>query len=313
MLVPPLAHHKSEGPASSLTFLGIGIDTVHFQLSLPAEKPERLQTLLRQWLPRRACTRKELDSLIGHLSHAATVIRPGRIFLRPLFSLMSRGSNPSHFVRLNVEVRADIAWWQCLLQHWNGRSFSPIGFNLLCVLRRIWLFWLWGIQPETEYLVSIGMARNLECNRNRCKGNVTHIVIAAAIWGPGWSGEHIHLCSDNEAVVTTIQRRHARHPLLSNLLRCLFFYASYYHFHFSSSHIPGVRNTTADAISRNYRHMLYFLLPHASRTAIPDVVLQFLLSLPLWGSPSWIELFTHSLTQVSPPQPAATTQVSTAT
>ena len=204
----PLAHHKSEGPASSLTFLGIGIDTVHFQLSLPAEKLQRLQTLLRQWLPRRACTRKELDSLIGHLSHAATVIRPGRIFLRSLFSLMSRGSNPSHFVRLNVEVRADIAWWQCLLQHWNGRSFFPplaptsvvysdasgsFGCGAFSPKQNTWFQLEW---PETWSTIGIAAKEMLP------------IVIAAAIWGPSWSGEHIHFCSDNEAVVTTIQRRH---------------------------------------------------------------------------------------------------------
>ena len=81
----PLAHHKSEGPATTLSFLGIQIDTIHFQLSLPADKVQRLQALLRQWGTRRACTRKDLESLTGHLSHAATVIKPGRIFLRSLF------------------------------------------------------------------------------------------------------------------------------------------------------------------------------------------------------------------------------------
>ena len=81
----PLAHHKSEGPATTLSFLGIQIDTIHFQLSLPADKVQWLQALLRQWGTRRACTRKDLESLTGHLSHAATVIKPGRIFLRSLF------------------------------------------------------------------------------------------------------------------------------------------------------------------------------------------------------------------------------------
>ena len=108
-----------------LSFLGIQIDTIHFQLSLPADKVQRLQVLLGQWRTRRACTCKDLESLTGHLSHATTVIKPGCIFLRSLFSLMSRVSNPSHFIRLNVEVRADIAWWQCLLKHWNGLSFFP--------------------------------------------------------------------------------------------------------------------------------------------------------------------------------------------
>ena len=140
------------------------------------------------------------------------------------------------------------------------------------------------------------------------------IITASAVWGPGWHGEHVHFHSDNEAVVTIIQRRHARHPLLTNLLRCLFFYAALFHFHFSTSHIPGTCNTIADAISRNHLDILSSSLPQATQTVIPNAVSQFLLSPPLRGSPSWTELFNHSLVQVSPAQPlAVTTQASNAT
>ena len=140
------------------------------------------------------------------------------------------------------------------------------------------------------------------------------IIIASAVWGPGWHGEHAHFHSDNEAVVTIIQRRHARHPLLTNLLRCLFFYAALFHFYFSTSHIPGTCNTIADAISRNHLDILSSSLPQATQTVIPNAVSQFLLSPPLRGSPSWTELFNHSLVQVSPAQPlAVTTQASNAT
>ena len=37
----PLAHHKTEGPTTALTFLGIKIDTDLLQLSLPANKAKR--------------------------------------------------------------------------------------------------------------------------------------------------------------------------------------------------------------------------------------------------------------------------------
>ena len=121
----PLAHHKTEGPTTSLTFLGILIDTGRFQLSLPSDKLARLQDLLRLWRSKKCCTRKELESLVGHLSHAATVVRPGRMFLRNLFSLLSKVSKPNHFIRLSLDTRADLAWWQCLLTYWNGVSFFP--------------------------------------------------------------------------------------------------------------------------------------------------------------------------------------------
>ena len=46
----PVAHHKTEGPSTSLTFLGIQIDTASLQLSLPQKKVASLQQLLDGWI-----------------------------------------------------------------------------------------------------------------------------------------------------------------------------------------------------------------------------------------------------------------------
>ncbi len=292
----PIAHHKTEGPTTSLTFLGIEIDTVRLQLSLPGEKVRRLRELLRKWTHKRACTRRELESLVGHLCHAATVIRPGRIFLRHLFSLLSRVSNPSHFIRLNTEARTDIAWWQCLLQQWNGRSFFPppdipschvfsdasgsFGCGAICGESSAWFQLSW---PDAWAAVGIA-AKEL-----------VPIVVAAALWGAQWAGRHICFHSDNDAVVSIIQRRSAKHLLITHLLRCLFFYASVHQFHFSALHIPGTENVLADAISRNNLTLLSTFLPQVPPVVVPPGISQFLLHLPDWGSPSWTEQFVLSL------------------
>ena len=117
----PVANHKKKGPVTELSFLGILIDTNRFQLQLPPEKLTWLRHLVSQWQSRRACTRKELESL----ALAAMVIRFGRIFLRPLFALLSTAARPNFFIRLNQAVRADLQWWDCFLQDWNGSSFFP--------------------------------------------------------------------------------------------------------------------------------------------------------------------------------------------
>ena len=107
-------------------FLGIIIDTEAFELRLPAEKLHKLQALLSSWCARKSCTKKELESLLGHLSHAAMVVRPGRTFLRQLFSFLHSTKGPSHFVRLGSGARADLAWWKCFLQSWSESLFSPL-------------------------------------------------------------------------------------------------------------------------------------------------------------------------------------------
>ena len=96
-----------------------------FELRVPADKLQRLQTLIQSWCTTKAHTRKELEFLLGHLSHAASIVRPGRTFLHQLFSLLHRVNVPHHYVRLNAGARADLAWWKCFLQTWNGSSFFP--------------------------------------------------------------------------------------------------------------------------------------------------------------------------------------------
>ena len=70
----PMAAHKREGPTTCLPVLGIVIDMVAGELRLPANKLVRLQALLQQWGDKSACTRKELESLIGLLNHACKVV-----------------------------------------------------------------------------------------------------------------------------------------------------------------------------------------------------------------------------------------------
>ena len=122
----PVATHKTEGPTTILVFLGILIDTDNFELHLPAEKLSRLQQTIQQWVPQRTCTRQELELLLGHLSHAATVIPQGQTFLQQLFALLLLNKAPHHYLRLKVSARADLMLWQTFLQDWNGTLFFPV-------------------------------------------------------------------------------------------------------------------------------------------------------------------------------------------
>ena len=70
------------------------------QLRLPAEKLAQLIADLYSWCNRRSCTKRQLLSLIGSLSHASRVIRPGRTFLRRLIDLSTTVSEPHDHIRL---------------------------------------------------------------------------------------------------------------------------------------------------------------------------------------------------------------------
>ena len=98
----PIAAHKTEGPVTSLVFLGIEINTVQLALHLLESKLSRLQD--------RA------------LQHACCVVKPGWSFLRRMIDLTRVAKELHHSVRLNRGFRSDLRWWVCFLEEWNGSS-----------------------------------------------------------------------------------------------------------------------------------------------------------------------------------------------
>ena len=101
----PVADHKCMGPTTYLVFLGILIDTQNMEISLPVEKLAQLKEILATWMDRKDCTRRELQSLIGHLQHAATVVFTGRRFVHGMLSLLHVAH---HHIRLNTSFRVDL-------------------------------------------------------------------------------------------------------------------------------------------------------------------------------------------------------------
>ena len=268
-----------------MTFLGILIDTARLELRLPQDKLSCLQALILEWTGKRACHRKELELFIGHLSHAATVVRQGRTFLRELFAILKVARSPAYFVRLNQEVKADIQWWHCFLHHWNGQSFFPRASPSVHVFSDAagsfgcgafqtdgnWFQLAW---PDSMKEPSIAVMELIP------------VVIAASIWGPHWQGQLVCFHSDNVAVVRDVSKGFSADKALIHLLRCLSFFAAFFRFHYTATHISGVANRAADALSCNNLVLFHSLVPQVhARSLVPGQLQELLITdPPNWGS-----------------------------
>lgn len=295
MLGIPIASQKTEGPTTALGFLGILIDTRVFELRIPAEKLQRLKQLLQRWSRRTSCTRKDLESLLGHLSHAATVVTQGRTFLRQLFHLLSLERAPHHHIRLNAGARADLLWWTTFLQDWNGTSFFHTAAPSIEVVSDASGSYGCGAFSSAHGWFQLKWPEDWNPLGIAAK-ELVPVVIAAALWGHHWKRTCVCFRSDNMAVVDVLRSRTSRDRLLMHLLRCLVFYAAYFGFQFIAKHIPGVLNTAADAISRNNISLFLSVCPQVPRVIIPQPVVDLLVvRRPNWGSEDWTRLFKHSL------------------
>ena len=92
----PVKLTKVEGPSTSITFLGIVINTITMTASISSERKQELLSALQSMIERRKCTKQQLLILIGKLSFACKVVPAGRIFLRRMIDLSCSVSRIHH-------------------------------------------------------------------------------------------------------------------------------------------------------------------------------------------------------------------------
>ena len=244
-----VAPHKTEGPSTSIAFLGIVVDTERSELRLPSDKLSRLRSLVAEWKGKKSCCKRQLLSLIGQLQHACKVVRVGRTFLRRMSTVAKK---LHHQIRLNKSFQSDLLWWDTFLEDWNGVSMlgglrrGPPVATLTPDASGGWgcgAFtsggdWFQLQWPDSWVSVHITVKE------------LVPIVLAAAVWGPLWRGTVRCQC-DNAAVVAIVRSGTSRHPLVMHLMRCLSFFVAYYQLYLDPVHLPGKYNEEADALSRD--------------------------------------------------------------
>ena len=94
----PVAENKLEGPGTCLTFLGIELDAVQLEMRLAREKLLDFQKAMQSWLGKWTYRKKEMESLVGKLSHASKVIQLGKTFLRQLFEVIGGARKSFHHI-----------------------------------------------------------------------------------------------------------------------------------------------------------------------------------------------------------------------
>ena len=222
----PLAEHKRDGPTTCIVFLGIVLDTVAGELRLPPDKLERLKALLKSWGDRKACPRVDLESLIGLLNHACKVVRAGRSFLRRMLNILHHSHarpGSTDKIRMNVDARADIAWWQEFVAAWNGVSFLPPSPHrpVLEMASDASGTWGAGAWQGTAWFQVKWDSRFRDLSI-ACK-ELIPILLACEAWGPRWRGCEVICHCDNQVVVAGLRKRSSRDEAVMHLLRCLVF------------------------------------------------------------------------------------------
>ena len=271
----PLAEEKLEGPTTSLTFLGITLDTVTMEARLPDDKLEDLRGMLSNLRQGRSITAANLDSFLGKLAFAASVVIPGRTFTRRLWDTAKRFHRvPRHYrIVLNDACRKDIQWWHVLLKDWNGKAFllyqeetpatdlglftdasGAVGWGAYYTKEGRWMQGKWSAEDASQ---------SIEFKE------LFAILMACNTWGSDWCRHRIAVHCDNKAIVDCLASGTSKSPPVMSLLRKMFMVCAKYNFTVVAKHVPGKSNCIADSLSRYNMQDFRRLAPNARSS--PDI------------------------------------------
>lgn len=217
-----------------------------------------------------------------------------------MYSAAAKLKQPSHRRKLPAAFRSDLRWWHVFVTHWNGISFlhlTPSNSPPDCCIETdasgswgcgAWFAGRWFQHKWSTEWVAIGiMAKEL-----------VPMLFSCVVWGSLLSKRRVEFKCDNLALVEAINKGSSKDNMVMHLLRCLWFFTSYFDISITVSHLPGVLNTSADMLSRNQMFQFHQLHPEASvaNTPLSPTLLRLISPRQLdWTSPAFIKLFQQTV------------------
>jgi len=247
-----IAWDKVEGPSTTLTFLGVELDSVGNELRLPAGKLAEFRDFINETAGLKRITLKRLQMLAGKLNWASSVVRGGRTYLHRILDLMKSLRHAKHKVRISPEMRADLDWWKAFLVMFNGRraiTYDKVEIGVMVdacnkaggmICGNDWRYVEWRYDLPTVVASHINVKETAA------------VLLAARQWADKWQGADVLVWTDNSTTMYAVNKGTSKSAEIMVLLRELFWLSTMFGFNIRCVHVPGVKHVVVDCISRLY-------------------------------------------------------------
>ena len=238
-------------PSQDFQFIGMQFNTRRFTVAPLPKMRIKVQSVLQHWMANPNITARDLHRLLGMLVFMASLVRRGRLRLRPVqwwaaTAWCQRTGNWSDRIQVPQWVLSEVAWWssQAVLQ----------GLPLAARETEVTLFTDasssgWGAQ-----LGSHSTQGQWSSSQRLCHINVLEmqaVIYAVRDFLPLLRYRVVRLMCDNAVTVAYIKNKGGTrsHPLMQMTIRLLKWCDSKA-ITLVPVHLPGVRNIQADSLSR---------------------------------------------------------------
>ena len=141
----------------------------------------------------------------------------------------------------------DLQWFKTFLPQYNGVTMYDIRPVTAEIFLDASLTGLGGVFGQFVYALPI--PKNY-MNYNIAQLEILNIVVALKVWGQNWANKRIQIFCDNRAVVDTLNSGRAKEDTLATCAHNIWLLTAMFNITLITSHVYGVRNATADLLSR---------------------------------------------------------------
>lgn len=243
-------NNKIVYPTTSLIFLGIRLDSVTCELSLPEEKLDAIKATVTQFQHKKRATKLQLQSLVGKLSFAARVVRGGRTFLRRIFNAIASLKKQHHKVRLQGAIKGDLQWWHHFLSVFNGVT-AFIEETNVCSVSTDACLQAGGAFYNGDIHYTVWQADNPDV-ADLCINYLEAMAIIKAVqrWCFLFKNKLVYIYTDNQCAATLLNKCSCKSEIIMKYMREMFWTSVMYNFVIKVCYMPGCLQTIPDAISR---------------------------------------------------------------
>uniref|UniRef100_A0A1I8JA32 Reverse transcriptase domain-containing protein n=1 Tax=Macrostomum lignano TaxID=282301 RepID=A0A1I8JA32_9PLAT len=265
---------KTQSPATSVTFLGVQIDTLTGLLSLPAEKMDGLRELLQDCANSKSLQKRRLQHLVGKLNWFCKVAKPAKALLRALLEITIAIPEQHHRVPVRGELLAQLQFWQHAIpvfptdKLWRRARVLAAVETDACVSAGGMILSTSDGQREFRLVDFCSDAGGIFLSEHINAKETVLPLLAIILFQEQLAGGKVACYVDSSAAVGTINRGASSNPIVMTLLKTATLAALRHDFQFRAHHMPGSWQLLSDPLSRcltHPRHMLLFLLRYFGR------------------------------------------------
>ena len=254
----PVSVDKTVYACTSITFLGLLIDTQKRLVCIPVEKIQRALKLIDNMMSKKKTTLRELQQLCGFLNFLNKCIVPGRAFTRRLYAHGNGIRKPHHHINISKEIRSDLVTWRNFLG--SPEVYSRPFFHYQEIAYKA-QFWYTDASANAE-LGAGGVCFNrwfiLQWNEHFIKTyrpSINYLELYAATigilnWLPDFKNKNITIYCDNQSVINMINNTTSSCKNCMVLIRMVVLYCLKFNVRINMSYIKSKSNTAADLLSR---------------------------------------------------------------